>query len=313
MRRSHAASGKQYPCLTERKISFGLTVSVADAVHVVTNEYGRYRIYSALRDGKWNWQMVAEFGKSAPPNYLDQAEYSEAAPALYRFNDTLFLSARTGAYQFDLLSKNFGTSPAESMYRAVTQPDGLVVASPRSSWIGMKPPRISRDGGKSWDEYHRLGSFGETPYVFANGDALAINASASFVLIGWKKNETIGVVLSHDKGKTSEVIGHVPYGCNQLETGISQDNLLFTRCFDGSLLHSVDRGKTWLTDFSRAVHVNAVPQEFVGRGIDSPEGSALRQDNHRRSPLLPGSKLPAIRVSWPAHHEGDWPFRRACD
>jgi hypothetical protein len=244
--------------------------SGSDAVHVLTNEQGRYRIYSAPRDGKWDWRMVKEFGETDPPSYLFQAQYAEVLPSLYQRNDTLFLSARNGAYQFDSRSENFAASSSESMFRATTQPNGFIVASPRSSWIGTKPPRVSRDGGNTWEEYQRLGTFGDTPYVFSNGDSLATNGSASFVLIGWKKNETIEVVLSHDKGKTSQIMGHVPYGCDELQTSISRDDLIFLRCFDGSLLHSVDRGKTWVTDFSRAVRSDAVPREFVGSGIEAP-------------------------------------------
>jgi hypothetical protein len=243
----------------------------SDAIHAVTNEQGRYRIYSAPLDGKWSWHLVKEFGAYDPPNYLNQALHAEPAPSVYQRNGIWFLSARTGAYEFDTRAGTFGPSSAESMFRAVTQPDGTIVTSTRSAWIGTKPPHVSRDGGKTWDEYQRLGTFGATPYVFSNGDALATNGNASFVFIGWKKNQTIEVVVSHDKGKTSQIVGHVPYGCDQLQTRISQDDLIFMRCFDGSLLRSVDRGKTWVADFSRAVRSDAVPREFLGKGIDAPQ------------------------------------------
>lgn len=237
--------------------------SSSDVVLALANEDGRFRIYTAVK-GKWNWQLVKEFGQYDPPNYLFQALYVVPTPALYRRGPMLFLSAHSEAYTFDTDNSAFSPSASDSMLRATTQPDGTIVASPTSAWIGSKPPRVSRDDGKTWDQYQRLGKFTEAPYVFSNGDALATDDSTRFVLVGWIKNRTIDVLLSHDKGKTSTVIGHVPYGCDQLQTAISNDDLIFTRCFDGSLLRSTDRGKTWVTDFSRAVRKDSIPPEFLG-------------------------------------------------
>jgi len=234
----------------------------SDTLFALANEAGRYRIYASPRVGAWSWKLIKEYGKYDPPIYLNQALHAEGAPAVYLRDAVAVLSASSGVFELDMHSASVTSVPTDSLFRVVTQPDGIVVGSPRSAWMGVKPPRVSRDGGRNWEDYQRLGTFGAVPYVFSNGDALAMNSSASFVFVGWKKNATVEVVMSHDKGKTSEVVGQVPYGCDKLEGAISRDDLLFARCFDGSLLRSTDRGRNWVADFSRAVRSDALPPEF---------------------------------------------------
>jgi hypothetical protein len=93
-------------------------------------------------------------------------------------------------------------------------------------------------------------------------DAIGFDNPATYVFIGWKKKERVPVLRSAGGAKENVEIGSVPYGCNQLLTAVSTDDLVFSQCFDGSWLASRDGGVTWSQDFSRTVRADAIPEAF---------------------------------------------------
>jgi len=235
----------------------------AGAQYALTAEQRRYRIY-ATTSTESGWRLVKEFGTYSPldPQYL--VDHIETPAMVIQQGDTLAMYTYSGTYRFRTDTEEFTTMSSDGLSWLSAQPNRLLVSSESSSWIGNKPPRVSLDGGKTWLQYQRLGAWGSIPYVLPNGDEIAADSSATYVFFGWKKNAKIDVLRSQDRGKTNTRVGDLPYGCGTLDASVSQDDFFVARCFDGSLLHSLDQGRTWTVEFDRAVRAGAIPPEFLG-------------------------------------------------
>lgn len=237
---------------------------VADShLCAITSTGDRYRIYRAPLAPPWHWQLIGEYGLRDPPDERWRVFAREYAPPVISDGGILRLYDTHSSYQFDARSGRLSKQPQFGTTNLVDQPNGIVVAMPYSGWSGTKPPQVSRDRGVHWEPYHRLGRYHERPYVFKDGIALGADNDSSFSFLRWEKREKIDVLLSEDKGMTHTTNGQLQYGCSSIEAAISTDDRIFARCFDGTLLTSSDRGRTWLQESDRSLAPDKIPREFL--------------------------------------------------
>jgi hypothetical protein len=248
--------------------------AVPGAVHVVADERGRRRLYRGATDGTPNWTLVHEFGQPQNIYPPTSTEIKAQAPALWLDRASLHVTDLAKSYVVDLVTGNVGNGTVPPLFELIEQPNGVLVASPYSGWSGAKPPIASRDRGRTWQPMERLGVYGVLPYVLASGDMLAANNAETFVWVGWKKRENVAVLRAAPTSKDDRTVGHLPYGCHELLNSVSRDDALVARCFDGSLLTSTDEGRTWKTEYARAVRAAALPDAFkVSSAVSPASGS----------------------------------------
>lgn len=238
--------------------------AVGDAhLCAITSTGDRYRLYRTPLSGPWRWQLVGEYGKHDAVDDDWRVFALEHTPAVIPTPDGIRLFGPHSSHRFDAGSGNLLAQAGFGTTDLVNQPNGITVAMPYSGWSGTKPPQVSRDHGGHWEQFHRLGQFHERPYVFEDGAVLGTDNDSSFALFGWKRREKVDVLISADKGVTHTTAGQLAYGCGLIEAAISTDALLFARCFDGTLLTSGDRGRTWTRESSRSVRPDKIPKEFL--------------------------------------------------
>lgn len=229
----------------------------------------RYRLYQTSLPSPGQWQLVGEYGEHDPADVNWRVFALEHTPAVIADGGGLRLFGPRTSHRFDAKSGRLTAEAGFGTMDLVVQPNGIAVAMPSSGWSGTKPPRVSRDRGASWEQFHRLGQFHQRPYVFEDGTALGTDNDSSFVFFGWKKREQVDVLVSADKGVTHATAGQLAYGCSLIEAAVSTDALLFARCYDGALLTSSDRGRTWTRESNRSVRPDTIPKEFLA-GTSAP-------------------------------------------
>ncbi|MBS0583366.1 MAG: hypothetical protein JSS42_09735 [Proteobacteria bacterium] len=226
---------------------------------------GKARLYQRGED--WAWKLVGEYGTRAKEGARELAYDYSLTPRVVTRGKELLVYGDHARYRLDAATAAFSKIDDQGSFLVQEQPNGIIVSNADSFWFGgVGAPQISRDGGLTWEPYHRLGKWGGALYVFSDGTPLAIDSDTGFGWKGWEKEPHPSVLTSSDKGKTQRAIGQVTFGCNRIEGPISTDELLYLYCFDGSLLKSTDRGRTWGAEYSRAVRADKLPAEFLGPG-----------------------------------------------
>lgn len=224
---------------------------------------GKARLYQ--RSADWTWAPVGEYGTKVKEGTRELAYDYDLAPRVVIRGKELLVYDDHSRYRFDAGTAKLSKIDDQGSFLVQQQPNGIVVSNADSFWFGgVGAPQISRDGGMTWEPYHRLGKWGGALYVFADGTPMAIDSDIGFGWKGWEKEAHPSVLISSDKGKTQRAIGQVAFGCNRIEGQISTDELLYLYCFDGSLLKSTDRGRSWVPEYSRAVRADRLPAEFLG-------------------------------------------------
>lgn len=224
---------------------------------------GKARLYQ--RSADWTWAPVGEYGTKVREGTRELAYDYDLVPRVVTRGRELLVYDDHSRYRFDAGTAKLSKIDDQGSFLVQQQPNGIVVSNADSFWFGgVGAPQISRDGGMTWEPYHRLGKWGGALYVFADGTPMAIDSDIGFSWKGWEKEAHPSVLISSDKGKTQRAIGQVAFGCNRIEGQISTDELLYLYCFDGSLLKSTDRGRSWVPEYSRAVRADRLPAEFFG-------------------------------------------------
>lgn len=242
---------RQMASLGSQEAVYWLHSEPNGSVYALARQAQWVRLYS-LSDDHAEWSVVMEIDTS--PRSLIATFYKSVIPVASA-DSTIVLFFDDERIVLDLAS---GERSSESMAMPQIiekQPDGTLLAADFLSLNGGRP-RYSYDMGKSWTSLFRhrddeQWNFATMPIVLDQRETLYVSQRIYRDEIRRIRIEKVPRTRIFQQGKIGVASwgGQMDPECVRLVPELSTPELIFASCYDGRLMSSEDRGKTWRLDY----------------------------------------------------------------